>query len=166
MTSIILLIITNISKALLFNNGLYRGLRQEPDALLYNLSQPLPTLVIEVGWSESYNDLLDDMNRLLIGGNGAIKIVILVKWTRNTNNSISGNLEVYRNNQQGIPICIQTEIIFPMPTGDPPQPLNICRRDLYPVQPPRNLDQIFPLEVRRLRFHARDSIAREGYVPA
>jgi hypothetical protein len=39
---------------------------------------------------ESYNDLLDDMNRLLIGGDGAIKIVILVKWTKDANNSVSG----------------------------------------------------------------------------
>lgn len=155
-----------MSKALSFTNGPYRGLRKEPDALLHTPSRPFPTLVAEVGWSESYGDLFDDMNRLLIGGNGAIKIVLLVKWTKHANNSVSGVLELYRNDRQGIPRRTQTEIIFPMPAGDPPQPLDIQRRDLYPVQPPRNPNEDFPLLISRLRYHARISLAREGYVPA
>jgi hypothetical protein len=118
------------------------------------------------GDRESYNDLLDDMNRLLIGGDGAIKIVILVKWTKHANNSVSGVLELYRNDRQGIPRRTQTEIIFPMPAGDPPQPLDIRRCDLYPVQSPRNPNEIFPLVISRLRYHARISLAKEGYVPA
>lgn len=156
----------NMSKALSFTNGPYRGLRKEPDALLHTPSQPFPTLVAEVGWSESYDDLLDDMNRLLIGGNGAIKIVILVKWTKHANNSVSGVLELYRNDRQGIPRRTQTEIIFPMPAGDPPQQLDIRRCDLYPVQPPRNPNEDFPLLISRLRYHARISLAKQGYVPA
>lgn len=128
--------------------------------------QPFPTLVAEVGWSESYDDLLDDMNRLLIGSNGAIKIVILVKWTKHANNSVSGVLELYRNDRHGIPRRAQTEIIFPMPAGDPPQPLDIRRCDLYPVQPPRDPREFFPLLISRLRYHARISLAKEGYVPA
>jgi hypothetical protein len=106
------------------------------------------------------------MNRLLIGGNGAIKIGILIKWTKHANNSVSGVLELYRNDRQGIPKRMQNEIIFPMPTGDPPQPLNIRRCDLYPVQPPRNPIENFPLVISRLRHHARISLAKEGYMPA
>jgi hypothetical protein len=156
----------NKSKALSFTDGPYRGLRKEPDALLHTPLQPFPTLVAEVGWSESYDDLLDDMNRLLIGGNGAIKIVMLVKWTRHANNLVSGVLELYRNDRQGIPRRTQTEIIFPMLAGDPPQPLDIRRCELYPVQSPRNPNEIFPLAISRLRYHARISLAKEGYVPA
>lgn len=154
-----------MSKALSFRNGPYCGLRKEPDALLHTPSQPFPTLVAEVGWSESY-DLLDDMNRLLIGGNRAIKIVILIKWTKHANNSVSGVLELYRNDRQGIPRRTQTEIIFPMPAGDPPQPLDIRRCDLYPVQSPRNPNENFPLVISCLRYHARINLAKEGYVPA
>ena len=117
--------INTMPTALSFTNGPYRGVRKEPDALLHTPSQSFPTLVAEVGWSESYNTLLDDMNRLLIGGNRAIKIGILVKWTKHANNSVSGVLELYRNDRRGIPRRTQTEIIFPMPTGDPPQPLDI-----------------------------------------
>lgn len=129
-------------------------------------SQPFPTQIAEIGWSESYNDLLDDMNRLLIGGDGAIKIVILVKCKKHANNSVSGVLELYRNDRQGIPRRTQTEIIFPMPAGDPPQQLDIRRCDLYPVQPPRNPNEDFPLLISRLRYHARISLAKQGYVPA
>ena len=138
----------------------------EPDALLHTPSQPYPTLVAEVGWSGSYDDLLDDMNHLLIGSDGAIKIGMLVKWTKHANNSVSGVLELYKNDRQETPRRIQTEIIFPMPAGDPPQQLDIRRSDLYPVQSPRNPDENFPLVVSRLRYHARISLEKEGYVPA
>lgn len=156
----------NISKALSFTDGPYRGLRKQPDALLHTPSQLLPTLVVEAGWSESYDDLLDDMNRVLVGGNGAIKIVFLVKWTRHINNSVSGVLELYRNDRQGIPKCVQREVIFPMPAGNPRQPLQIHRCDLYRVQPPHNPNEIFPLEISRLRYHAQLSLAKAGYIPA
>lgn len=45
-----------MSKALSFTEGPNRGLRKEPDAFLHTPSQAFPTLVAEVGWSESYND--------------------------------------------------------------------------------------------------------------
>ncbi|KAJ5371163.1 uncharacterized protein N7496_007255 [Penicillium cataractarum] len=73
-------------------------------------------VTVEVGWSESYNDLHGDMNRLLIGGNGDIKIVILVKWTKHANQTVSGILELYRLDPQGMPRLCRTEIIFPMPS--------------------------------------------------
>ncbi|KAJ5390401.1 uncharacterized protein N7496_001469 [Penicillium cataractarum] len=38
-----------------------------------------PALIVEAGFNESYNDLFDDMRRLPIGGDGDIKVVIIVK---------------------------------------------------------------------------------------
>ncbi|KAJ6119583.1 hypothetical protein N7523_003863, partial [Penicillium sp. IBT 18751x] len=136
------------------------------NALLHTPSQHFPPLIADVGWSESYNDLLDDMNRLLISGNGAIKVVILVKWTKHADDSVSGVLELYRNDPSGVSRRTQTEIIFPMPAGDPPQPLDIRRCDLHPVQSPRNPNENFPLLISRLRSHASISLAKDGYVPA
>lgn len=98
---------------------------------------------------------------------GAIKVVILVKCTKQASNSVSGVLELYRNDRQGIPRCTQAEIIFTMPAGDPPQPLEIRRCDLLcPVQSPRNPNESFPLLISRLRYHAWISLVKEGYVPA
>ncbi|KAJ5582191.1 hypothetical protein N7535_000811 [Penicillium sp. DV-2018c] len=148
------------------SNGPYRGLRKEPDLLVFTPSRPFPSLVAEVGWSESYEDLLHDMNKLLVGSDGGIKIVLLVKWTKHSHDSVSGVLELYRNEREGIPRLRQTEVIFPEPIGDPLQPLDIQRRDLYPTGPPRNPKENFPLLVSRLRRHARRSLARQGYVPA
>lgn len=126
--------------------------------------QTLPALTVEVGWSESYDNLREDMNRLLVGGNGNIKIVIIIKWTKEKNGHVSGILELYRNDRQGIPRLQQTEVIFPMPAGDPPQPLNIRRGELYgtAIQPGRNPNDILPLLVRNLRFHARINLDRMG----
>ncbi|CEJ53915.1 hypothetical protein PMG11_00250 [Penicillium brasilianum] len=136
-----------------FISGLYCGLRKQPDTLFRTPSQPLPRVAIDVGWSESYNDLLDDMNRLLIGGNRDIKIVIIIKWTKHTNQTVSGILELYRLDSQGMPRRRQSETIFPMPTGDPLQPLNIQRRDLYSVPAGRNPNEAFPFNIRLLRLY-------------
>jgi hypothetical protein len=106
------------------------------------------------------------MNKLLVGGNGDIKVVILIKWTQHTNQTVSGILELYRLDPQGMPRRYQSEIIFPMPAGDPLQPLDIKRRDLYLVPPGRNPNEVFPLDIRRLRQIAQRNLAAEGYQPA
>ncbi|KAJ5542608.1 hypothetical protein N7535_005030 [Penicillium sp. DV-2018c] len=149
-----------------FREGPYRGWKKEPDALIFNPSEDLPALVAEVGWSETSRELLNDMNKLLVGGNGVIKVCIVVKWQPHTDNTVTGVVDVWKLNHQGIPTRTQTEPIFPMPAGDPPQPLDVRRRDLYPVQPPRDPNERFLLDVSRLRHHARISLARMGYVPA
>ncbi|KAF9244027.1 hypothetical protein DTO013E5_6468 [Penicillium roqueforti] len=50
------LLLLQIGTTLSFTEGPNRGLRKEPDAFLHTPSQAFPTLVAEVGWSESYND--------------------------------------------------------------------------------------------------------------
>ncbi|KAJ5570795.1 hypothetical protein N7535_004455 [Penicillium sp. DV-2018c] len=99
-----------------FTSGPYRGLRKQPGALIY-----VP---------ESYDDLLNDMNRLLVGGNGDIQAVILVKWTRRANSQVDGFLEVYKRDRQGMPQLQQRKIIFHEPAGNPPQSLNFTRREI------------------------------------
>ncbi|KKZ62667.1 hypothetical protein EMCG_00350 [[Emmonsia] crescens] len=53
-------------------SGPYSGSRKEPDCYILAKNLPLPRLVIETGWSESHNRLLDDMNTWLVGGNGHV----------------------------------------------------------------------------------------------
>lgn len=79
-----------------------------------------------------------------------------------------GFLELYRRDRQGIPQLQQREIIFPEPTGNPPQQLNFTRRELCggQVQPGRIPTTILPLLVRDLRLFARNAIARQGLIPA
>lgn len=47
-------------------------------------SQALAAVMAQVGWSENYDELVKDMNRLLVGSNGEINVVIIIKWTRCT----------------------------------------------------------------------------------
>ncbi|KAF3387495.1 hypothetical protein F1880_000850 [Penicillium rolfsii] len=61
------------------------------------------------------------MNKLLAGGNEAIKTAQLVKWTELLNNSVTRVLELYRNDQQGFPELGQTEVIVRKLADNPPQ---------------------------------------------
>lgn len=120
---------------------------------------------MQVGFSESYKDLFDDLNRFFIRSDGDIKVVIIGKWT-NHDSHVDGIVELYRTDQ-GIPKLEQREVIFPMPAGNPPQPLNIRRGELCnEVVPGRNANDILPLLVRDLRFIARDTLARQGLLPS
>jgi hypothetical protein len=77
---------------------------------------------VEVGWGnlETDNELPEQITMLLIGGNVEIKVVILVKLMKHANNGVTGTLEVYKNDRQGVPIRTQIETIFPAPPGNPP----------------------------------------------
>jgi hypothetical protein len=44
------------------------------------------------------------MSLLLVGGNGSIKIVILVKWTRLLNSQVSGTVEVLTRDRNRMPV--------------------------------------------------------------
>lgn len=40
---------------------------------------PMSAVAVESGWSETYPLLLDDLNLLLVGGNGNIRLVVILK---------------------------------------------------------------------------------------
>lgn len=155
------------SVALEITEGPYRGTRKEPDALFHVPHQTHPTLVVDVGWSESYEDLLDGMNRLLIGSDGKINVAFIVKFTRHLELPVSGIVKLYRLDPQGYPRLEQNEVLFPMPAGDPPQLLTGRLGELCAgTGPGRDIDALFPLSVGELRFHAATCLAKESYFPA
>ncbi|KAJ5542036.1 hypothetical protein N7461_008039 [Penicillium sp. DV-2018c] len=153
-----------------YNARIYeRPISRAPKAAWCLHIRPLfnvPHFTVESGFSESYDDLLNDMNRLLVGGNGDIQAVILVKWTRRANSQVDGFLEVYKRDRQGMPQLQQRKIIFHEPAGNPPQPLNFTRREICggQVQAGRVPTTILPL-LRDLLF-ARNALARQGLIPA
>ncbi|KAJ5799613.1 uncharacterized protein N7518_001681 [Penicillium psychrosexuale] len=151
-----------------FKYGVYRGWRKQPDAAFRIGGLNLPTLVVEVGWSEGYPDLLDDMNKLLVGGNGDIRAVIIIKFTQQGVN-VSGFLEVYRLNSQGIPYLAQDETVFPTPQGQAAaqQQVRVTRSELFGkfLVPGMTGADILPLDVDWLRSICRSQIALMGLVP-
>lgn len=93
-----------------------------------------PTIVIETGWSEPYDELHEVMNIWLMGGDGDANVVILIYWRKfMRSNRVKGTVEVYTRNEDGIPVRRQNETIFPAP--DPAQAasqaLKVGRKALF-----------------------------------
>ncbi|KAJ5534347.1 hypothetical protein N7527_000601 [Penicillium freii] len=66
----------------------------------------------------------------LFGGNGSIKLVIIIKWSMLTGNRVSGVAELYKCDRNGIPVREQRKAIFPYDSTAVNQQLVIKRRDL------------------------------------
>ncbi|KAL2001959.1 hypothetical protein VTN02DRAFT_937 [Thermoascus thermophilus] len=154
--------------ALEFADGPYSGSRTEPDFFFQVNDQILPTLVVESGWSESKEQLHDDMNLLLVGGNGAVKVVILVTWTKLQGGRVSGHVELFMRDQHDMPRLEQSETVFPRPTTAGSQRLGIRRSDLFgpALLAGRNGNDVLYLDVERLRDHATRALGFMDLVPA
>lgn len=75
--------------------------KKTPDGALFVEGRVWPTIVLEAGYSESYEDLLEDATLLLEGSEGRIGFVILVKLEplRDGDNQIrSGFVELHYYN--------------------------------------------------------------------
>jgi hypothetical protein len=70
----------------------------------------MPTVAVEAGYSESSDDLLDDLNVLLVGANGDINCTITVKWRKLAGGRVAGVAKLYVRDANGIPIPRQTEV--------------------------------------------------------
>ncbi|KAJ9365593.1 hypothetical protein DTO280E4_562 [Paecilomyces variotii] len=71
---------TRVGTTLSAFQGRYAGSRKEPDLMLRYDSDPLPSFVIESGWSESLPRLRSDMRLWLVGGQPEVQIVIILNW--------------------------------------------------------------------------------------
>lgn len=145
----------------------YESCRKEPDLQIRPNNQRFPSLVIESGWSESIPRIHDDINSWLIGGNGFVKAVLILKWhVIGYSNAIGGHAELYTLDTNGIPSLTQEETIFPAP---PPQQaeaqaIRLTRSIVFggTFTPGRNPNDIFTLRLEHLRSAARDSLAFMG----
>jgi hypothetical protein len=72
---------------------------KEPDAYIQSKGCALPTVVFEVGYSESYPRLLRDKDLWLVGAAAHVNVVILIKWSLLTQSRMKGRVEVWRRNQ-------------------------------------------------------------------
>lgn len=78
------------------------------------MNHPMPRMVFESGWSESFNELLEDVRQWLVGVNGAVQAVILIKWTKSsTTPAVRGLVELWVLGRDGMPRLQQTEV-FPL----------------------------------------------------
>ena len=153
--------------ALEFNDGPYKDARKEPDYLIRPEGLRFPTFTAEAGWTETMTHLQDDLNLLLVGGNGKIKTVLIVNWTRISNNKVKGTAELYGLDRAGMPILKNAVPVFPQPPGPDP-PLSIKRRDLLgpKLLPGRDGSDDLNLDVGILRRVATEALNLMGLDPA
>jgi hypothetical protein len=92
--------------------GRYKFSQKQPDVLVCVNREYWPSLVVESGWSEDYNDLVEDAKLWLLGGQGGpnvgtldlqdpVNVVILIyfdhkKFDLDTSKPITGIFEVWR----------------------------------------------------------------------
>ncbi|KAJ5804299.1 uncharacterized protein N7518_000602 [Penicillium psychrosexuale] len=148
-----------------FPSGPYINSRMEPDFFFILHGCTFPTVAVECGWSETMQRLHDDLNLLLVGGAGSVKVVIIVQWSKLTGNRVSGVAELYMCNRYGIPICRQREVIFPHDHTKLNQRLFIKRGDLLGsrVDHPNGL---LEFDIDRLREYATCALCRMDLTPA
>ncbi|KAN0081941.1 hypothetical protein V8E54_003239 [Elaphomyces granulatus] len=94
--------------------GDYEGWEKTPDSTIFPRDTGWPTICLEVGYSETYKDLLEDASLLLDGSAGAIGRVILVKVEPLAQNSTG-----FTNGFVEVQCCIRYSIssIFSIPNA-------------------------------------------------
>lgn len=100
------------SLALELPDGLYAGSLQEPDLFVEPRGHLLPTFIIACGFSESWSRLQDDVDLWLLGSNGSVNGVLLLKWvTIENSNRVQGSVELYCLDDNGAPVLRQREVL-------------------------------------------------------
>ncbi|KAE8356933.1 hypothetical protein BDV28DRAFT_144603 [Aspergillus coremiiformis] len=111
-----------------------------------------------------------DMNLLLIGGNGDIETVFILNWRKhNDNRHVSGSIEVYTLDANGMPVRRgPPQTIFPRPPNSQNQVITITRRQLFLGRPFANRDpnDLFEYRLDEPRVAASDALALMGLAPA
>lgn len=90
-------IITNTMKIEGFDNfpNPWQNIYKEPDLYIKPIYARFPTIVFETGYSESYPQLIADKD-LWFGGAPDVNVVVLIKWSKISNNRIRGFVELWR----------------------------------------------------------------------
>ncbi|KAE8376254.1 hypothetical protein BDV26DRAFT_282805 [Aspergillus bertholletiae] len=122
---------------------------KEPDFAFLHAGATIPSVVAEIGLSESWPRLLQDKTLWLQGGARHLNAV-LVKWNKRANNWVTGYLEVHRSGGSVSPL----RQIFPAPAPGTPTQIIINGSDPW----------LWDLD--NLRVKAGRAMAAEGLVPA
>lgn len=91
----------NQVKVFTIPTGPYMGRAKAPNIAIRQRNARLPSVVFESGWSESITQLHNDMREWITWGNGLVKVVVILNWTRIGNNRVRGLAEVWFRNNSG-----------------------------------------------------------------
>ncbi|KNG86237.1 hypothetical protein ANOM_005602, partial [Aspergillus nomiae NRRL 13137] len=100
----------------------------EPDMVFVYGSMNLPTVLVEVGYSQSWPSLIQDKD-VCFQAAPTVNVVVLVKWNKRTNSTVAGYLELFR---RGAPTPTHIVRYFSYINTTRPQTLTFRRDDVYP----------------------------------
>ncbi|GIJ90555.1 hypothetical protein Asppvi_009512 [Aspergillus pseudoviridinutans] len=101
-----------------FPDGPFAGIRKSPNVAVDVENAMVPRIVIESGWSESLDELRENAGEWLVGGNGAVQAVIIIKWTPSrTTRRVRGLVELYTLDRSGMPRLEQREVRIAYPSS-------------------------------------------------
>ncbi|RHZ43414.1 uncharacterized protein CDV56_101615 [Aspergillus thermomutatus] len=145
--------------------GQYTHSSKEPDLYLRPDTSPLPLIIVESGWSESWPRLHADKDLWLNGSTDA-NLVILLKWSKLSRNRGKGIVEIWRRDPAG-----GLTPIFPVPVPAPAPGADLVqftKLDLFGQQMVSGQDPnaVLSLKLSDLRDFARERMAQMGLTPA
>ncbi|KAL1980205.1 hypothetical protein VTN96DRAFT_4471 [Rasamsonia emersonii] len=148
-------------------SGIYTGSSKEPDLFIRLNTYPLPTVVVESGWSESWPHLQSDKN-LWFSGGPAVTYVILLQWSKGANNRVKGVVEVYHRNAVGAEILLHHEDISPIPALAAQLIIPITLGEIFGagIFQGRNQNAVHQMSLANLRPLARERLLAMGLTPA
>ncbi|KAE8150610.1 hypothetical protein BDV25DRAFT_172033 [Aspergillus avenaceus] len=143
----------------------WQSVYKEPDMVFVYGPRDLPTVLVEVGYSQSWPRLLQDKD-VWFQAAPTVNVVVLVKWNRCTNSRVAGYLELFR---RGVPTPTHIDI-FPTPTPPAPQTLTFRRDDFYPpgttLPAGRSPNDLWQWDINNLRMRTTRAMSADGTVPA
>ncbi|EDN05089.1 predicted protein [Histoplasma mississippiense (nom. inval.)] len=106
--------------------------------------------------------------RVGTSGRPHVQLVFLIKWAKLSGGRIKGDIEIHGRDMSGNAILLQTEPIFPIPSGNPRQVIQITRAQVFgtAILTGRNPSDTYLLQVEELRQKGQDAIRQMGFVPA
>ncbi|KAJ5887782.1 hypothetical protein N7495_007823 [Penicillium taxi] len=151
----------------------YRGSTKITDFAIEPFQSPhqLPTISMEVGWSESYPNLVANARLLLEGGAPHTRKVILIDL-EDTRAGVKADFEIWQRDAAGIARCIGSWDIFPVPlpgtaqfqqAGQP----SLLRGDIFGayILANRNPLDNLPLNLTELRRRLTRHLLKTGHHP-
>ncbi|GAB1207217.1 hypothetical protein APSETT445_005930 [Aspergillus pseudonomiae] len=144
---------------------------KEPDSFLRPDTNDLPLIVIESGWSESWPRLQCDKD-LWLNGSSEVNVVILLMWSKISNNRAKGMAEVWSRSGGDGGLIVCKKVIFPAPNPAPAPGTDVIllsRGEIFGqhVLPGRHPADLFFLDLEDLRNFAQERMTKKmGLTPA
>ncbi|CUS11543.1 unnamed protein product [Tuber aestivum] len=140
--------------------------RNELDICLRPLGSPLPSLAIVSGWTEAYGKMFSDVQSWIKLGNGGIRKVFLLRWSKTPSHEVGCDLEVYEwdESTRGVRLSQKEVDKIVLPEIDEVREVKVLFGEIFGRRfPDADYNSTYPFSLGRLRAIAKKVIEEDGY---